>query len=111
MSKTDMNYERGERIAKLRRKQNMSQDELADYAQLSRQAMSKIENGGDFKVSNLMNLVSALGVSPMQILYDDIDDKESIIDDIYGELVDMDKCALRMILGAIRGAKEINEKK
>ena len=111
MKKTDMDYERGERITNLRKKQNMSQDELADYTQISRQAMSKIENGGDFKVSNLMNLVSALGVSPMQILYGVADDKESIIDDIYGELVDMDECALRMLLGAIRGAKEVNEEK
>lgn len=111
MSKMDMDYERGERIVQLRKKQNMSQDELADYAQISRQAMSKIENGGDFKVSNLMNLVSALGVSPMQILYDDPDDKKSIIDDIYGEMIDMDECALRMLLGVIRGAKDVSENK
>lgn len=105
MTYIDADYERGRRIAEYRKKQNMSQDELADAADISRPSMSKIENGGDFKVSNLMNLVSALGVTPMQILLGEDNGKEALIDDILGELNSMEENELRVVLGAIRGAK------
>lgn len=49
MGGLDIVYDRGSRIAEYRKKQNMSQDELADAAEISRQSMSKIENGGRFQ--------------------------------------------------------------
>ena len=40
-----MNYKTGERLAKYRKKANMSQEELADKLNVSRQAVSKWERG------------------------------------------------------------------
>lgn len=102
---SEIDYNRGQRIVEYRKKQNMSQDELADEVGISRPAMSKIESGGDLKVSNLMNLVSALGVTPMQILYEGSENKADLVDDILAELIDMNENELKMLLGAIRGAK------
>lgn len=110
MNDADNDYRRGQRIVALRKKCGLSQNALADAANISRPSMSKIENGCDFKVSNLMNLVSALDVTPMLILYGEADDKESLIDDIYAELNDLEEDALRMLLGAIRGAKGASQK-
>lgn len=110
MNDANMDYARGKRIAALREKHGFSQDALADEAKISRPSMSKIENGHDFKVSNLMNLVSALDVSPMQILYDEAWDRASLVDDIRAELNDMDENELRVLLGAIRGAKGMKQK-
>ena len=53
MNDANMDYARGKRIAALREKHGISQDALADEAKISRPSMSKIENGHDFKVSNL----------------------------------------------------------
>ena len=109
MNDANDNYARGQRVAALRKKSGLSQDALADAANISRPSMSKIENGCDFKVSNLMNLISALNVTPMQILYGNAEDKVSLIEDIHAELNDMDKNELKVLLGAIRGAKEASK--
>lgn len=52
-------------------------------------------------MSNLMNLVSALGVTPMQILYGEADNKENLMEDIIAELNGLDERELKMLLGAI----------
>lgn len=85
--KNDVNCDlaRGKRVVALRKKCGFSQDELADEANISRVTMSKIENGHDLRVSNLINLVSALNVSPMRILYELAEDKLALIDDINAE--------------------------
>ena len=45
----EKDYERGLRIADRRKVMGLSQDELAHRAGIGRQALSAIENGGDFK--------------------------------------------------------------
>ena len=49
----EKDYERGLRIADRRRTMRLSQDELAHRAGIGRQALSAIENGGDFKTQTL----------------------------------------------------------
>ena len=43
-------YDRGTRIADRRKELGLTQDELADRIGIGRQALSAIENGGEFKV-------------------------------------------------------------
>ena len=62
-------YERGLRIADRRKEMGLSQDELAHRAGIGRQALSAIENGGDFKTQTLDNLAIVLGVSVDFIMY------------------------------------------
>lgn len=107
MAEKDTDKLRGERIAGFRKQQNMSQDALADAAEISRPALSKIENGGDFMVSNLLNLVSVLNVTPGQILYEEADGKTSLIEDINEELSGMDELELRKLLAGIRAIKGV----
>lgn len=107
MAEKDTDKMRGERIANFRKQQNMSQDALADAVEISRPALSKIENGGDFMVSNLLNLVSVLNVTPGQILYEEADGKASLIEDINEELSGMDELELRKLLAGIRAIKGV----
>ena len=65
----EKDYERGLRIADRRRTMRLSQDELAHRAGIGRQALSAIENGGDFKTQTLDNLAIVLGVSVDFIMY------------------------------------------
>ena len=59
----EKDYERGLRIADRRKAMGLSQDELAHRVGIGRQALSAIENGGDFKTRTLDNLAIVLGVS------------------------------------------------
>ena len=59
----EKDYERGIRIANRRKEIGLSQDELAHRVGIGRQALSAIENGGDFKTQTLDNLAIVLGVS------------------------------------------------
>ena len=52
----EKDYERGLRIADRRKAIGLSQDELAHRAGIGRQALSAIENGGDFKTKTLDSL-------------------------------------------------------
>lgn len=56
----EKDYERGLRIADRRKAIGLSQDELAHRAGIGRQALSAIENGGDFKTQTLDNLAIVL---------------------------------------------------
>lgn len=66
---SEKDYERGLRIADRRKVMGLSQDELAHRAGIGRQALSAIENGGDFKTQTLDNLAIVLGVSVDFIMY------------------------------------------
>ena len=59
----EKDYERGIRIADRRKEIGLSQDELAHRVGIGRQALSAIENGGDFKTQTLDNL--AIGLSTL----------------------------------------------
>ena len=65
----EKDYERGLRIADSRKAIGLSQDELAHRVGIGRQALSAIENGGDFKTQTLDNLAIVLGVSVDFIMY------------------------------------------
>lgn len=51
----------GERIKRARIDQRMTQQEFAKKAGVSNRAISMIENGGDFQIGTLINLMRALG--------------------------------------------------
>lgn len=53
----EKDYERGIRIADRRKAMGLSQDELAHRVGIGRQALSAIENGGDFKTQTLDNSI------------------------------------------------------
>ncbi|SFQ09922.1 Transcriptional regulator, contains XRE-family HTH domain [Lachnospiraceae bacterium XBB1006] len=101
------NIERGRRIVALREQRNMTQEQLADAMEISRGALSNIENGGDFKISTFESLMAALLVSPSQILYDCEGDKASIIEDITQELAMMSELELRKMLAGLRAANAV----
>ena len=52
----------GEQIRRVRRAQQVTQEELADYAGLSRVSVMKVEKGGDVRLSNLLRLIELLGL-------------------------------------------------
>ncbi len=59
-----MNYETGERLAKYRKKANLSQEELADKLNVSRQAVSKWERGESSPdTDNLISLAKLYNVT------------------------------------------------
>jgi len=67
----EKDYERGLRIADRRKAIGLSQDELAHRAGIGRQALSAIENGGDFKTKTLDSLASAfvgIGVNGIPLI-------------------------------------------
>ena len=58
----------GNSICDLRKKQNLSQDKLAERAGLSRNSISSIENGSNFAVETLASICLALQVTPNDLL-------------------------------------------
>ena len=59
----------GEKLLMLRRQAGYLQEELADRLGVSRQAVSKWENGtSDPSTSNLLALAKLFGVSPAELL-------------------------------------------
>ena len=59
----------GERITELRKQQNLSQGQLAEAMEVSRQAVSKWENGtSDPSTSNLLALAKLYGINAADLL-------------------------------------------
>ena len=83
-------YERGLRIADRRKEMGLSQDELAHRAGIGRQALSAIENGGDFKTQTLDSLAIVLGVSVDFIMYGENEEKSELLSEAMDVLSDMD---------------------
>ena len=75
----EKDYERGLRIADRRKAIGLSQDELAHRAGIGRQALSAIENGGDFKTKTLDSLAIVLGVSVDFIMYGENEEKSELL--------------------------------
>lgn len=97
------NYARGGNIVKRRKQLGMSQSEVAEIIGIGRQALSAIENGGDFKVSVLENLAIALKISTDELLFDTIkDNKNVMISEIIGTLKNMDECEIKKWLRMLR---------
>ena len=66
----------GEKIAALRKEQGMSQEALGEKLGLSRQAVSKWENGtSDPSTSNLCALAKLYGIPVEELLHETQDEK------------------------------------
>lgn len=88
---SEKDYERGLRIADKRKAMGLSQDELAHRAGIGRQALSAIENGGDFKTQTLDNLAIELDVSVDFIMYGENEEKSELLSEVMDVLSDMDE--------------------
>ncbi len=75
-----MNLENlGARVRKTRLENGMTQEELAEKADISLNFMSLIENGRNMSVQTLVNIAEGLGVSVQYLLYDKMDLEEDVI--------------------------------
>ena len=97
-----MAHERGLRIADRRKEMGLSQDELAHRAGIGRQALSAIENGGDFKTQTLDSLAIVLGVSVDFIMYGEKEEKSELLSEAMDVLSDMDELQIRQCLAMMK---------
>lgn len=105
ISKKD--YERGLRIADRRKEMGLSQDELAHRVGIGRQALSAIENGGDFKIQTLDNLAIVLGVSVDFIIYGKNEEKSELLSEAnLFKIIDYFKVDANTILNVAESKKE-----
>lgn len=98
MAASEKNYYRGLRISNRRKELGLSQDELAHRVGIGRQALSAIENGGDFKVTTLGQLVSALNVTAHFILDGSDDTKLSLMEEAQSVLQGMNEMQIQQII-------------
>ena len=101
----EKDYERGLRIADSRKAIGLSQDELAHRVGIGRQAISAIENGGDFKTQTLDNLAIVLGVSVDFIMYEE---KSELLSEAMDVLSDMDELQIRQCLAMMKAMKSVS---
>ena len=103
----EKDYERGIRIADRRKEIGLSQDELAHRVGIGRQALSAIENGGDFKTQTLDNLAIVLGVSV------DFKNKEKseLLSEAMDVISDMDELQIRQCLAMMKAMKSVSVEK
>ena len=75
----------GKRIFELRKRLNISQEELAEKLDISQKSLSKIETGRNFLTSDtLERLTIALNVEITELFdFDHTDKKENLLDEIY----------------------------
>ena len=98
----EKDYERGIRIANRRKEIGLSQDELAHRVGIGRQALSAIENGGDFKTQTLDNLAIVLGVSVDFIMYGKNEENSELLSEAMDVLSDMDELQIRQCLAMMK---------
>ena len=104
----EKNYDRGLRIAERRKQLGLSQDELAHRIGIGRQALSAIENGGEFKSHTLEQLVVVLGVSEKYIMSGEADNgKEKLISEAVDVMSDMDEMMIKQFIAMMRAAKKV----
>ena len=107
----EKDYERGLRIADRRKVMGLSQDELAHRVGIGRQAISAIENGGDFKTQTLDSLAIVLGVSVDFIMYGEKEEKSELLSEAMDVLSDMDELQVRQCLAMIKAMKSVSVEK
>lgn len=75
----------GKRIFELRKRLNISQEELAEKLDISQKSLSKIETGRNFLTSEtLEKLTLALNVDITELFdFNHTDKKENLLDEIY----------------------------
>ena len=101
----------GLRIADRRKEMGLSQDELAHRAGIGRQALSAIENGGDFKTQTLDSLAIVLGVSVDFIMYGEKEEKSELLSEAMDVLSDMDELQIRQCLAMMKAMKSVSVEK
>jgi len=91
----------GQNVSTLRRTQGISQDKLADLAQLSRTAISQIEAGkGDPRLSTLMALSEALKITPQSLFYEQqITSEEYILQEAMKEVSTVAEASSGPVIG------------
>ena len=104
----EKDYERGLRIADRRKAIGLSQDELAHRAGIGRQALSAIENGGDFKTKTLDSLAIVLGVSVDFIMYGENEEKSELLSEAMGLLSDFDQLQIRPCIPLMIATKSVS---
>ena len=104
----EKDYERGIRIADRRKAIGLSQDELAHRVGIGRQALSAIENGGDFKTQTLDNLAIVLGVSVDFIMNEE---NSELLSEAMDVLSDMDELQIRQCLAMMKAMKSVSVEK
>ena len=104
-------YDRGTRIADRRKELGLTQDELADRIGIGRQALSAIENGGDFKTQTLDSLAIVLGVSVDFIMYGENEEKSELLSEAMDVLSDMDELQIRQCLAMMKAMKSVSVEK
>ena len=108
MAEKAKDYDRGTRIADRRNELGLTQDELADRIGIGRQALSAIENGGEFKVQTLECLVSSLDVSEQYIMHGKNEDtKASLISEAVNVLSNMSELQIQQCLAMMKALKNV----
>ncbi len=104
----EKDYERGTRIADRRKAMGLSQDELAHQVGIGRQALSAIENGGDFKTQTLDSLSIVLDVSVDFIMYGKDEGKSELLSEAVAVLSDMDEFQIRQCIAMMKAMKSVS---
>jgi len=99
----------GQRIGYLRRKKGLSQEELAERANLSREFISTIENNKmGLSVDSLVKIANSLGVSADDILVDCLEHSASTADsELHRLLLDCNETEEYILTQMVKVLKEI----
>lgn len=99
----------GQRIGYLRRKNGISQEELAEKVNLSRESISTIESGKTgIRVESLIEIANSLGVSADDILVDYLKHSASTADsELHRLLLDCTKEEEYILTQTIKALKAI----
>ena len=107
----NVDMDRGDRIANLRKEKGFSQNEFAHRVGIGRQSMSAIENGRGFRESTLAKISDVLGVSTDYIMNGDkqsSSEKENLIEQINSALLQMEPPELKRWLAQIQATKGLS---
>jgi transcriptional regulator with XRE-family HTH domain len=93
----------GKRIASARKKKGLTQERLAEHAELTNTYVSNIERGRSIpSLETLMKLCSALGCTPDTVLLGtNVGDKHYLEHDIQSRLALLGACDRRLVMGMI----------
>ncbi len=83
----------GERIKYFRKKQGLSQTQLAEIVNIEMKSLSRIESGHNYpQCENLVAIARALKVAPWQLYFDESEkDLETMKQEVINALEDRDK--------------------
>lgn len=100
----------GKRIREERIKQGLTQEQLAEKADISLNFMSLIENGKNMSVQTLVNLSNALNVSIDCLLHDNIPScQDKILDQISQNLYSLNDDEKIYFLNMIKQYRTLNK--